>query len=130
MLVVHVVDITCICSSRLPYRESDALLKRVSSTFVDLLAETDTKEDVEAAQQLVTQLESHSGVIHQTILDCLNRHKDRLSSTAETHVNRIRLLNQRVDQVCPKCSPWFGAYLPILILLLLSTAACGNNQTL
>jgi hypothetical protein len=94
-----VFDTICTCRSRLPYRESDALLKRISSTFVDLLAETDTKEAIEAAEQLVTQLESHSGVIHNTILDCLNRHNDRLNSTVETHVNRIKLLNQRVDQV-------------------------------
>lgn len=85
--------------SRLPFRDSDAVLSRLPRGFVDFLAETETKEDIEYGQQVLNQLEAHSAVVRQARLDSMARNRDRLSSAVETHLNRIKLTNQRLDQV-------------------------------
>lgn len=75
------------------------MIRRVRPALIDFLAAVDTKEDVEYAQQLVSQLDSHSVVLRQSRVECLTRHRDRLVSVVDSHLNRLHLVNQRLDQV-------------------------------
>lgn len=85
--------------SRLPLRTTDALISRVPPKFVDFLAEIPSSAEIEASQALVNQLEAHSTVVRQNRIETLKRHQERLASAAESHLNRLRLIHQRVNQV-------------------------------
>jgi hypothetical protein len=88
------------CSSRLPFKDSDAILCRLPPSFISFLESGDpSQENVEEVVAELTAMEELVTKVRQSRYTSAQRHRDLFKATVSSHMGRVHILNQRLDQV-------------------------------
>ncbi len=85
--------------SRLPARAKDAILSRISASFVTFLDNGAGAVDLATALAELDELEGYATKVRTARLQAMHRSQELLRGCVASHMSRVRILNQRLDQV-------------------------------